>query len=97
MKIAFIGSGKMGKPMARNMLKSGAEVILYARKPEILLEFEELGANTTNNLVDTTEANIIFLCLPNTEIVQDILLNQNGLLNHLKVFPSFEAFPLRCQ
>lgn len=32
MKIGFIGLGIMGKPMAKNLLKAGFEVVAYTHK-----------------------------------------------------------------
>lgn len=84
MKIAFIGSGQMGKPMALNMLKSEAELMIYVRKADVFSDFECKSVMVTTNLLDTIEADIIFLCLPNADAVQDILLGQKGLINHLK-------------
>lgn len=84
MRIGFIGLGQMGKPMALNMLKSEAELMVYVRKSSVASDFQSHGAKITTTLSDIAKADIIFLCLPDTKVVQDVLLSQNGLLNHLK-------------
>jgi 3-hydroxyisobutyrate dehydrogenase-like beta-hydroxyacid dehydrogenase len=83
MRIGFVGLGHMGKPMALNMLKSGAELIVNDVRIESLQEFEKRGAKTTTNLPDIAQANIIFLSLPNSEIVERVLLGEKGLIDKL--------------
>ena len=36
MKIGFIGLGIMGKPMSRNLLKSGYELVAMDRNPDVM-------------------------------------------------------------
>jgi 3-hydroxyisobutyrate dehydrogenase-like beta-hydroxyacid dehydrogenase len=56
MKIGFVGLGQMGKPMAMNMLKSGAELVVTARETSSFIEFKAKGARTTENLKDMSDA-----------------------------------------
>jgi 3-hydroxyisobutyrate dehydrogenase-like beta-hydroxyacid dehydrogenase len=84
MKIAFIGLGQMGKGMALNMVKSGAKLIVNDVRTDNFEEFEKRGATATTVLSDTAQADIIFLSLPNTSIVQSVLYGDNGLLPHLR-------------
>jgi 3-hydroxyisobutyrate dehydrogenase-like beta-hydroxyacid dehydrogenase len=83
MRIGFVGLGQMGKHMALNMLKSGAELIVNDVRIESFPEFERRGARTTTNLPDIAQANIIFLSLPNSEIVESVLLGEKGLIDKL--------------
>ncbi len=83
MKIGFIGLGQMGKHMAMNMLKSGAELIVHDLRTDAFPEFQQKGAKATGKLADIAPANIIFLSLPNSEIVESVLLGENGLLDKL--------------
>lgn len=84
MRIGFIGLGQMGKHMALNMLKSGQELIVNDLKVDHFSELEKQGALATTNLMDIAQADIIFLSLPGSQIVQDILIGENGLINSLK-------------
>lgn len=43
-KIAFIGTGIMGKPMVRNLLKAGYTLHIYARHPEKVADLVTAGA-----------------------------------------------------
>jgi 3-hydroxyisobutyrate dehydrogenase-like beta-hydroxyacid dehydrogenase len=75
----------MGKPMAMNLLKSGAELIVNSASPIAYPEFEQKGARTATDVKAVTDADIIFLCLPSSEVVKDMLLGDNGLIAHLRV------------
>ena len=44
MTIGFIGLGIMGKPMAKNLLKAGYELVVYDTKEEVIQELVECGA-----------------------------------------------------
>ncbi|AGA68316.1 beta-hydroxyacid dehydrogenase, 3-hydroxyisobutyrate dehydrogenase [Desulfitobacterium dichloroeliminans LMG P-21439] len=84
MKLGFVGLGQMGKPMALNLLKSGKELIVYDQRPNSYLEFEEQGARVAKGLQDVAEADIIFCSLPNSEVVHQVLLGEEGLKQALR-------------
>jgi 3-hydroxyisobutyrate dehydrogenase-like beta-hydroxyacid dehydrogenase len=84
MRISFIGLGQMGKGMALNLLKSGCELTVSARSERAFPSFIEKGIYATTNLRETADSDIIFLCLPDTETVQEIVLGNDGLINYLK-------------
>ena len=44
MKVGFIGLGIMGKPMAKNLMKAGYELVVTTHKQETIDEFIALGA-----------------------------------------------------
>lgn len=84
MKLAFVGLGQMGKHMAINLQKCGEDLIVCDARPVAFPEFEKKGIPATTNIADITRCDIIFLCLPNTEVVKSILLGEKGLINSLK-------------
>lgn len=84
MKIGFIGLGQMGKHMAINMLKSDAELIVNDMRKDHFPEFEEKGAKTTTSLAEVVGADIIFLCLPDSQIVHNVILGEKGIINYLR-------------
>ena len=83
MKIGFIGLGQMGKHMAMNMLKSGAELTVTDLKKDVFPQFEQKGVRTTANLAEVAQADIVFLSLPGTQAVQDVLVGRNGIMDKL--------------
>jgi len=84
MKIGFIGLGTMGKHMALNILKSGNQMIVNDIVEDNFQEFIDKGAETSTNLSEIAKADIIFLSLPNTKIVKEVLLGENGLIKHCR-------------
>jgi 3-hydroxyisobutyrate dehydrogenase-like beta-hydroxyacid dehydrogenase len=74
----------MGRPIAHNLLKSGAELIVSDRTDRWFGEFRDKGVTTTTNAADLAETDILFLCLPNTEVVQSFLLGESGVIARLR-------------
>lgn len=74
----------MGKPMAMNLLKGGHKLIVSALRKDSFSEFEERGAQTTTNVADLAQADIIFLSLPNGEVVRNVLLGEKGFGDGLR-------------
>jgi len=83
MKLGFVGLGQMGKPIAFNLLKSGAELVVSDRSGQWFEAFRERGARSTTEITDLAETDIIFLCLPSAKVVQAVLLGDDGLLLRL--------------
>lgn len=92
MKISFVGLGQMGKPMAMNMLKSGAELIACSRSKTHFAELEEKGIQTTQDPAQLAQSEIIFLCLLDGKVVQEVLFGETGLVNHLRAGQSIVDF-----
>lgn len=80
MSIAFIGLGTMGKYMALNLIKSGELIVVSDVVDKAFAEFTEKGMAATTAVAETAKTDVIFLSLPNTEIVQNVI---GGLLPHL--------------
>ncbi len=83
MKLGFIGLGQMGRPIALNLLRGGADLTVSDRTEHALDEFREQGAKGTTVPGDLADADIVFLCLPNADIVQKVLCGEDGLLRRL--------------
>lgn len=80
-KIGFIGLGIMGKPMSRNLLKAGYEVIVYNRSSKGIQELVEAGAKAGVSPKDVAEqCSIIITMLPNSPQVREVILGPNGVL-----------------
>lgn len=81
MKIGFIGLGIMGKPMAKNLLKAGHELIVYDIIPANVDELIKAGAKAAPASKDVAEAcNLIITMLPNSPHVKAAVLGENGVL-----------------
>ncbi len=78
----FIGLGQMGAPMACNLAK-GARVIIWARDPQQAASVVAAGATLAPDAKAFADAQVVFLCLPNGTVVEDILFGPFGLAKAL--------------
>src|SRR3989344_7043064 len=70
MKIGWIGLGRMGAPMAKNLLKAGHELTVYDAFPDndLFTEFERLGASIGHNSQEMGNADVAWLMIPYKEV-----------------------------
>lgn len=81
MKIGFIGLGIMGKPMAKNLLKKGYELLVYDRKTSVIDEMVAAGAKSAADLKEIgTSCGVILTMLPNSPDVKDVMLAKGGII-----------------
>lgn len=73
----------MGKPIALNLLKGGEALVVIGRREQTLDLFRSKGAIGSGNIANAADAELIFLCLPDTTVVRDTVLGEGGLLAHL--------------
>jgi len=80
MKVAFIGIGNMGKPMATNIAKRGHEVFLFDANPAAAASVaKETGATILGSLADVCVAEVIVTMLPDGKVVREVALGENGI------------------
>ncbi|MCH2309236.1 MAG: 2-hydroxy-3-oxopropionate reductase [SAR202 cluster bacterium] len=81
MKIGFVGLGIMGKPMAKNLLKAGYEVVAYDIVGEALEEVVSEGAESGESPKDVAQkTTLIITMLPDGPDVEKVVLGTNGVL-----------------
>lgn len=81
MKLGFIGLGKMGKPMALNLLKEGHELKVFNRSKNALKELVQAGAVEASSPAEVGDGSeVIFLCLPIGKDVIEIINGEKGIL-----------------
>jgi 3-hydroxyisobutyrate dehydrogenase-like beta-hydroxyacid dehydrogenase len=79
-KIGFIGTGMMGLPMARNLLKSGYDVIVYNRTPEKAASLIELGASVEKNPLHVAQPGGIVMSCVSEDDALTAVVGENGQL-----------------
>ena len=85
MKIGFIGLGIMGKPMSKNLIKAGYELIVHNRSQGAVEELVKCGAVaavTPRAVAEQTD--IIITMLPNSPEVKEVILGKNGVIEGAK-------------
>ncbi|MBE6002810.1 MAG: 2-hydroxy-3-oxopropionate reductase [Lachnospiraceae bacterium] len=82
MKIGFVGLGIMGKPMARNLIKAGYDVVVTTHKQEVIDEFVALGAEGAKNAAEEVKkgCEVIITMLPNSPQVREVTLGAGGVI-----------------
>ena len=81
MKVGFIGLGIMGRPMAKNLLKAGHELVVTTHKQSVIEEFEALGAEGAANGAEVAKrCQVIITMLPNSPQVREVCLGEGGIL-----------------
>ena len=81
MKIAFIGMGTMGAPMALNILKAGHEVVVHNRTREKELPLADAGALRADTPREAAAGvEIIITCVSDTPDVEAIVLGAEGII-----------------
>ena len=84
-ELGFIGLGIMGKPMARNLLKAGYELVVYDINEQVIEELVENGAKAGRSSKDVAErSEVIITMLPNSPEVRDVVLGRDGIAEGAK-------------
>ena len=81
MKIGFTGLGIMGKPMSKNLIKAGYNLVVINRNSKVTEELTAAGAEcaeTPKAVAEQTE--VIITMLPNSPEVKEVVLGENGVI-----------------
>ena len=85
MKIGFVGLGIMGKPMAKNLVKAGYELVVNDFNKAAVAELVALGAEEAANNKEVAEkCEVVITMLPNSPHVRTVALGENGLVEGFK-------------
>jgi 3-hydroxyisobutyrate dehydrogenase len=77
--IGLVGVGKIGLPIAENLIKSGFSVLGYRRSP--MPEFEKAGGKVARTPAQVgAETDIVLTCLPSSEALQEVIQGPSGLV-----------------
>ena len=80
-KIGFVGLGIMGKPMAKNLLKAGYELVVFDINQEAVAEVVAAGAVKAENAKEVAaKSEAVITMLPNSPHVKTAVLGENGVL-----------------
>lgn len=84
--VGFIGLGIMGRPMAKNLMEAGYELVLHNRSPEKAKELAKEGnATAAENPREVAEAcDIIITMLPDSPDVEAVVAGEGGVLGGIR-------------
>jgi 2-hydroxy-3-oxopropionate reductase len=84
-KVGFIGLGIMGKPMAKNLLEAGYDLVVYNRTREKAEELASEGATVADSPKEVAEqSDIIITMLPDSPQVEEVLTGEDGVLEGIR-------------
>ena len=85
MKAGYIGLGHIGRDMARELVKSGRDTIVFDVMPEGPAELARLGARTAASPAEVArDSDVIGLCVRTDQQVLDVIGGENGILSTAK-------------
>src|SRR5919205_47324 len=80
-RIGFIGLGIMGRPMARNLMKAGFELVVHNRSRGPVDELAAEGAAAAGSPREVAErAKTVITVLPDSPDVEQVALGEGGLV-----------------
>jgi 3-hydroxyisobutyrate dehydrogenase len=79
--VAFIGLGKMGKPMALNLLRAGFSLTVHNRSRPAMDELASAGAALASSAAEAaSRASCVITMLPDTPDVRQVVLGPGGVI-----------------
>jgi 3-hydroxyisobutyrate dehydrogenase-like beta-hydroxyacid dehydrogenase len=81
MEVGFIGIGRMGSAMARNLLKAGHQVRAWDTSPEAVRELVAAGATAAASAADAFAGDAVISMLPNDHAMREVFLESQVLGN----------------
>ena len=78
--VGFIGLGIMGRPMAKNLMEVGYDLVVHNRSPEKAEELAQEGATAAGSPREVAErCDIIITMLPDSPQVEEVLAGEEGV------------------
>ncbi len=85
MKIAFVGLGRMGMGMARNLLRAGYDLAVYNRTREKAEALAGDGARVASSPADACrDAEVVLTMVADDHAVEEVVFGNNGIASAMK-------------
>jgi 2-hydroxy-3-oxopropionate reductase len=79
--VGFVGLGRIGKPIAANILTAGFDLMVFDVREEPMRELAQLGAKQASGLRELSEhAEVIGVAVVDDSQVEEVLMSDAGLL-----------------
>jgi len=84
-RLAFIGLGVMGAPMAGHLLAAGNTLAVTSRTKSKAKDLLDKGATWAASPAEAAkDADVVFTCVPDTPDVEKVLLGEKGVIQGVK-------------
>ena len=84
MKVGLIGLGIMGRPMAKNILKAGYELMVSDLNKAAVDDVVAAGARAATNQEIGESCDVVLTMLPNSPHVKAVMLGEGGVASYMK-------------
>jgi 2-hydroxy-3-oxopropionate reductase len=85
LKVGFIGLGKMGEGMVKNLLKAGFFTTVYDIRKEPLEKMERLGANVSGSPKEVAlNSDVVISMVRDNSQTEQVLFGEKGVLKGMK-------------
>ena len=85
MKIGFIGLGIMGRPMAKNLVKAGHELVVFDFNKDAVADLVSCGATAAESNKDlAAQVDVVITMVPNSPHVRAAVLGKDGVAEGAK-------------
>jgi 3-hydroxyisobutyrate dehydrogenase len=79
--IGWIGLGKMGHPMAINLIKAGKKLSVFNRTAKKTMNHESLGGTAINSVKElASSSDVIFTMISDDKAIEEIALADDGII-----------------
>ena len=83
--IGWIGLGKMGHPMAINLIKAGKKLSVFNRTAKKTMNHESLGGTAINSVKElASSSDVIFTMISDDKAIEEIALADDGIIANSK-------------
>jgi 3-hydroxyisobutyrate dehydrogenase-like beta-hydroxyacid dehydrogenase len=82
-RVAVIGTGAIGSPMARCLIRTGFSTTVYDVRREAVEPLMGMGAKGAESVADCADSDVIVIVVANDMQVEDVIAGPGGILNHL--------------
>ncbi len=83
--VGFIGLGIMGKPMAKNLMEAGYDLVVNNRSPEKAEELAGEGATAAATPREVAEGcDVVITMLPDSPQVEEVLAGEDGVFEGVR-------------
>lgn len=81
-KLGFLGTGLIGGPMTRRLLRAGYDIFVWNRTRKKIISLLEKGENELGDpSAVTNKSEFVLMCLTDSEAVEKVVFGDGGIVN----------------
>lgn len=92
LSLGWVGAGKMGAPMIRNLLAQSHSVAVTEPGVEQRASIVEAGASATDGLADHVNSDLVFATLPNDDVLESVVFGTEDQPGLAAILPAGTSF-----